>query len=186
MSDAVIWLLVLSHVEIEVLPSLASWESQGNFHSPAPVKQLIPCSVGSNFPVAKAQSDAKFLPPALCSREKGEAREAWWVSYTTESQHFLASCYPETILCLAWCLQALSSLKNTPCVLISDLLSLFGVVGFFNKQHENTWKIGVNSKHRTKESQMQFNYRSCVWESNVKLRDCCANCFCLLLIFLNS
>lgn len=62
-------------------------------------------------------------PQPLCSREKEAAREAWWVSYVTKSQRFLPLPLSTTILCLGLCLQALSSPKYTPCVLISDLLS---------------------------------------------------------------
>ena len=79
--------------------------------------------MGSNFPVAKAPTETKFLPPALCFREKEEAREARRVSYATKSQRFPASRYLKTILCLVLCLQALYSPEYTPCVLISDLLS---------------------------------------------------------------
>lgn len=42
-------------------------------------------------------------------------------------------------------------------------------------------KSGINSKHRPKQNQMQFNWNRCV-ESGMKLHDCC----CLLLMLVNS
>ena len=80
MPDAVIWLLVLSHVEIQVLPSPPSWESQESggwrsFHSPAPAEQLTLCSVGSNVPVAKAQADQNSCPqPFALEKRRRQGR----------------------------------------------------------------------------------------------------------------
>lgn len=47
-----------------------------SFLYPAQMDQLAPCSADSHFPLAKAQPEPQFQPPAPRSREQEGAREA--------------------------------------------------------------------------------------------------------------